>query len=147
VPRGFLYKPQRRPLGAELRQVLIDLVTVDTLDGSEVPCGGEERVALNEVVQGRECRMFTAWNRCCGGTRSLVVRAELPPHDGRPLVPDAAAGGRDFPGPVGHQALKHGGEPGRLAPITSRGRRVNILSSLLRDGQCYEPVPPTALAA
>ncbi|WPW33260.1 hypothetical protein P6B95_41885 [Streptomyces atratus] len=35
--------------------MLIDLVTVDTLDESEVPCGSEERVALNEVVQGREC--------------------------------------------------------------------------------------------
>jgi hypothetical protein len=42
-------------LGAKLGQVPIDLVTVDILDGGEASCEREERVALDEVVEGREC--------------------------------------------------------------------------------------------
>jgi hypothetical protein len=37
--------------------------------------------------------------------------------DVRPPVQHSSAGGRELPGPVGHQALEHGGEPAGLASV------------------------------
>lgn len=37
--------------------------------------------------------------------------------DVRPPVQHGSAGGRELPGPVGHQALEHGGEPAGLASV------------------------------
>ncbi|MDT0448371.1 hypothetical protein [Streptomyces hesseae] len=41
----------------------------------------------------------------------------------RPLVQDVAVSGREVLGAAGHQALEHGGEPGRLLAVAARGRR------------------------
>ncbi|CAL9672260.1 DciA family protein [Streptomyces sp. enrichment culture] len=63
-------------------------------------------------------RIVTAANDAVGTQAVRTVRVLA----GGRHCPGAPAGGRDVPGPVGHQALEHGGEPGRLPAVTPHRR-------------------------